>query len=148
WSLTKASYAIASSTSPTVNITKVVIYNGSNSSTVVQTITADMMTNLNTLSSMLTLPNFTTLRAEVTVSANSGVTPLVYLHHAERRNIMYDDATTGDTTSGDKVYTTYFYVGGATFKHIHFDVIDQATINNPTDSSYNSVVWNVIFKKE
>lgn len=148
WSLTQASYAVASSASPTLNITKVVIYASSNSTTPIQTITADTMTNLNKLSTMLTLPNFTTLRAEVTVSANSGVTPLVYLHHAERRTIMYDDGTTGDTTSGDKVYSTYFYVGGATFKHIHFDAIDQATINNPSDTSYNSVVWNVIFKKE
>ncbi len=148
WRLTSASYAVASSASPTVNITKVVIYNGSNSTTPVQTITADMMTNLNTLSSMLTLPNLQVLKAEVTVKADTGVTPLVYIHHAGRRGIMYDDATTGDATSGDKVYTAFFYVGAAEFKHLHFDVIDQATLNNPTDTAYNSVVWNVLFKAQ
>ncbi|MBN8216257.1 MAG: hypothetical protein J0L75_06420 [Spirochaetes bacterium] len=147
WKVTGASYAVATSPDPGLNLVEVKIYDASSGGNLVQTIDASAMTNVMKLGELRTLPNAATVRVEAKVSRALATTvPLVYLHHAGRRAILYDDGASGDSVAGDLVYTGVFLVGRAEYKQVHVDVIDQVSINDPSAANYRSVVWNLVFK--
>lgn len=148
WRLTGLSFATATSPSATVGITSVSVFNSTNGTTPLVTVDATKMTNIFTLDTLPALASSQLVKVTATVTANSGVTPLVYLHHGEKRILMHDDGVNGgDSVSGDKTYSCYAYAGSAAFKHFHIDTIDQATIDlTGNTNNYSSAIWNGVFK--
>jgi hypothetical protein len=148
WKVTGLSYAVASSANAGVGISEVKVYDAASGGNLVQTIDAAAMATVMKKGEIKTLPDATTVRVEVKVTrASSSTVPLVYLHHAGRRAILFDDGTNGDSVAGDLTYVGTFWVGRSEYKQAHIDVIDQATINDlAATNNYSSVVWNLVFK--
>lgn len=150
WKLTGLSFATAASPSSTVGLGSVSIYGSSNAATALVTVTGTTMTNLYHVDNLPSIASSQWVKVTATVTATSGVTPLVYLHHGNTRRIMHDDGVSGgDSVSGDLIYTGYTYVGTATMKHFHVDVLDAATLNNTSvTNNYSSTVWHFVLKAQ
>ena len=103
------------------------------------------------------LPIFThgdEVRVEATVSnsSQSGWEPtmFVFMHRPgphisgrRTRDLMFDDATNGDTVAGDGVFTRVYTIGPRGGRHFTaVDVIDAATFME-LEAPYNSVAWGM-----
>ena len=124
------------------------VFSSTNGTTPLVTVSASDMTNLYDTNTIQGLADRQWIRVEVTATADSGVTPLVYLHQGLWRVIMHDDGVHGGATvAGDKVYSAYLRIGAAAFKHVHLDALDAATLNNLTNvANYSSVIWSPVFR--
>jgi len=135
WKLSKLSPAAAESDAATVKISKVTIYSTADAATPL--LTLDDPTKLYTKADLPQLANNGTIRIDVTVSAPSGTVPLAFVHLAMFRIPL---ASTDNVTYSSKAIK----LGAASLKHLHFDVIDKATIDSET-AAYNSQVWHFVF---
>ena len=132
---------------PEISIKSVKVYDMDNNGQLILSVTNyDTMYDRNTIPTLKPSQN---IKVELEITSPAGVTNVCYLHHhIIFRDIMYDDgSTSGDTVSGDNVYTRTYTVGTTTgIYHAWFDVIKKETIDG--NEIYSSVIWGIPYKVE
>ena len=140
WYLNQVSpLSIAATEGATVGLTAVRIYPASNLSVALVSLSNANASNLMMTNQLPRIANFQWVRVEADAW---GAFPIVFAHHNNTRYPLFDDGSSGDRSAGDKTFTASVYIGGATYKHIQFDVLDRPCITNAR-APISSTTWDV-----